>query len=119
MPRAPMSDSRSPSAANALGRGRWQSWLDAADAKRSADQGDHLDALQVEGVAGGDANLRRDPELRDRRDAPPGSLEIVDFVPIVRVLDKTRVTEIAIDVPADGKTRSSSQLRRGHGRSPS
>ena len=70
------------------------------------DQGDHVDGryvfrLEVTGLSGNDGNtFTATLSTRDRRDAPPEGLAIVDHAPTVRVLDNRRVTEVALDLPA-------------------
>ena len=57
--------------------------------------------LEVTGLSGNDGNtFTATLSTRDRRDAPPEGLAIVDHAPTVRVLDNRRVTEVALDLPA-------------------
>ena len=75
-------------------------------------QGDHVDGryvfrLEVTGLSGNDGNLfAATLSTRDRRDARPDGLEITDYVPTVRIPDKTRATEVSFAVPADAQRLS-------------
>ena len=75
-------------------------------------QGDHVDGryvfrLEVTGLSGNDGNLfAATLSTRDRRDARPDGLEITDYVPTVRIPDKTRATEVSFAVPADAQSLS-------------
>ena len=71
--------------------------------------GDHVDGryvfrLEITGLSGNDGNAYTATlSLRDRRDAPPDGLSVVDYVPTVRIPDDERATEVAFAVPADAE----------------
>jgi large repetitive protein len=91
-------------AASAASDDRWQTLFSVAAEQGEAVGGRRIFRLQVEGVAGDDANLYGATlSLRDRRNLAPQGLEIVDFAPTARVPDKTRMTELRFQVPADGE----------------
>jgi len=83
---------------------RWQTLFTIAAEQGEAVRGRRFFRLQVEGVAGDDANLYAVTlSLRDRRNLAPQDLAIVDFAPTARVPDEIRVTELRFLVPADAE----------------
>ena len=91
-------------AASAALDDRWQTLFTVAAEQGEAVGGRRVFRLQVEGVAGDDANLYAVTlSLRDRRNLAPQDLEIVDFAPTARVPDETRITELRFPVPADAE----------------
>ncbi|WP_119462357.1 PKD domain-containing protein [Rhodospirillaceae bacterium SYSU D60014] len=73
------------------------------------EQGDPIDGqyvfrLEVVGHSGDDANLfMATLSLRDRRNATPSSLETLSFAPTIRIPDRSRLTELAFEIPADAE----------------
>ncbi len=81
---------------------RWQTLFTAMPGQGELVNGRRVFRLQVEGVAGDDANLYSVTlSLRDRRNLAPDGLEMVDLAPTVRVPDPQHVTELRFQVPAD------------------
>jgi large repetitive protein len=91
-------------AASAALDDRWQTLFSVTADQGEAVGGRRIFRLQVEGVAGDDADLYGVTlSLRDRRNLAPQDLEIADFAPTARVPDKARVTELRFRVPADAE----------------
>ena len=82
-------------------------------------EGDHVDGryvfrLEVTAVAGNDGNIfTATLSIRDRRDAPPAGLEIVDYAPTVRVLDRPPRHRGRARHPGRRRSDRGPQLRRG------
>ncbi|MEK0086023.1 PKD domain-containing protein [Benzoatithermus flavus] len=69
--------------------------------------GAYVFRLEVDGIAGNDANLFTPTlSLRDRRNVAPAGLEILDRAPTIRIPDDRRVIEVRFAVPADAERLS-------------
>ena len=91
-------------AASAALDGHWQTIVSFLPEQGELVGGRRVFRLQVEGLAGNDANLYAATlSLRDRRNLAPDGLEIVAFAPTVRVPDDDSITELRFVVPEDAE----------------
>jgi PKD repeat protein len=83
---------------------RWQTLFSVAPDQGEALDGRRVFRLQIEGMAGDDANLYDvTVSLREHRNLAPDGLEISDFAPTARSPDSERLTELRFRVPDDAE----------------
>lgn len=82
----------------------WQTIASFTANQGEKEDGHFVFRLLVEGLGGDDANVYMPTlSLRDRRNLPPEGVEIVSFIPTVRIPDDEQVTELRFEVPADAE----------------